>query len=145
MANPLVQLGFLNRVKAGLSVTNSPELNISASYLVKEGISMRPEGPATEMLDAMVGRIGSQVPYMPVTLTAGILKTVGLAASYQNRFKTDTSLDEIVLTPDSTVMGNFTLLNCYLLGFNEMQFNGGQAGYLITIGGYLVVNDNMWN
>lgn len=145
MANPLVAQGFLNRVKAGVSVTDISALNISASYLAKEGVSMRPDGPATDMIDTMVGRVGSQVPYMPVTVTIAMLKTQGLAASYQSRFSTDTSLGEVVVTPDASTMDNFTLLNCYLLGFNEMRFNGGEVGYLITIGGYLVVNDNMWS
>ncbi|WP_353613961.1 hypothetical protein [Mangrovibacter phragmitis] len=106
---------------------------------------MRPEGQATDMIDAMVGRIGSQSPYIPVTFTVAMLKTLGLAASYQNQFKTDTALGEVVLTPDATTMDDYTLLNCFLMGFNEMRFNGTEAGYLITISGYLVVNDNMWS
>jgi hypothetical protein len=36
------------------------------------------------------------------------------------------------------------VLNCYLLNFNELPFNGMDAGYVVTIGGYLTTNDNMW-
>lgn len=144
MANPLVPQGFLNRVRGAMSVTDVPALNVTASFLGKSGISMRPDGPATDILPTMTGTVGSQVPYQQVTVTAHLLKTQGLAASYQQRFATDTALGEVVITPDATTFGNSTLLNCYLVNFNELPFDGSDAGYVVTISGYLVVNDNMW-
>lgn len=144
MANPLVPQGFLNRVRGAMSVTDVPALNVTASYLGKEGISMRPDNAATDIIPTMTGTVGSQTPYQQVTLTVHLLKTQGLGASYQQRFATDTALGEVVVTPDATTLGNFTLLNCYLLNFNELPFNGMDAGYVVTIGGYLVTNDNMW-
>lgn len=144
MANPLVPQGFLNRVRGAVSVTDVPGLNVTASYLGKDGISLRPDNAATDIIPTMTGTVGSQTPYQQVTLTIHLLKTQGLAASYQQRFATDTALGEVVITPDATTFGNFTLLNCYLLNFNEMPFNGMDAGYVVTIGGYLTTNDNMW-
>lgn len=144
MANQLVPQGFLNRVRGAVSVTDVPALNVTASYLGKDGISMRPDGPATDILPTMTGTVGSQVPYQQVTLTVHMLRTQGLAASYQQRFATDTALGEVVVTPDATTFGNFTLLNCYLINFNEMPLNGMDAGYVVTISGYLITNDNMW-
>ncbi|WP_245168470.1 hypothetical protein [Enterobacter roggenkampii] len=73
-----------------------------------------------------------------------VLKTQGLAASYQRKFATDTSLGELVVTPDATTFDNYTLLNGYLLNFNELPFNGTSAEFVITIGGYITVNDNLW-
>lgn len=144
MANPLVPQGFLNRVRGAMSVTDVPALNVTASFLGKSGISMRPDGPATDILPTMTGTVGSQIPYQQVTITVHLLKTQGLAASYQQRFDTDTSLGEVVITPDATTFRNYTLLNCYLVNFNELPLDGSDAGYVVTIGGYLVVNDNMW-
>lgn len=144
MSNPLIPLGFLNKVKAGISVTGNSALNITASYLAKPGVSMRPDGKATNMLDVMAGRVGSQEPYIPVTVSIAILKTQSIAAAYQNQFVTDTTLGEVVVTPDATSMVDFTLHNCYLEGFGEMKFDGTDPGYLITIGGYMLVNENMW-
>lgn len=69
MANPLVPQGFLNRVRGAVSITDVPALNVTASYLGKDGISMRPDGPATDILPTMTGTVGSQVPYQQVTLT----------------------------------------------------------------------------
>ena len=144
MGNPLVSQGFLNRVRGALSVTDVPALNVTASYLGKDGISMRPDNAATDIIPTMTGTVGSQTPYQQVTVTVHLLKTQGLGASYQQRFATDTALGEVVITPDATTFGNFTLLNCYLLNFNELPFNGMDAGYVVTIGGYLTTNDNMW-
>ncbi|HBX4000632.1 TPA: hypothetical protein MH027_09115 [Klebsiella variicola] len=144
MANPLVPQGFLNRVRGALSVTDTPALNVSASYLAKDGISLRPDGPATDIISTMTGTVGSQAPYQQVTLTVHLLKTQGLGESYRQRFLTDTSLGEIVVTPDATTFGNITLLNCYLVNFNELAFSGMDPAFVVTISGYMVTNDNMW-
>ena len=144
MTNPLVPQGFLNRVRGALSVTDTPALNVSASYLAKDGISLRPDGPATDIIPTMTGTVGSQAPYQQVTLTVHLLKTQGLGESYRQRFLTDTSLGEIVVTPDATTFGNITLLNCYLVNFNELAFSGMEPAFVVTIGCYMVTNDNMW-
>lgn len=144
MANPLVPQGFLNRVRGALSVTDTPALNVSAPYLAKDGISLRPDGPATDIIPTMTGTVGSQAPYQQVTLTVHLLKTQGLGESYRQRFLTDTSQGEIVVTPDSTTFGNITLLNCYLVNFNELAFSGMDPAFVVTISGYMNTNDNMW-
>lgn len=144
MANPLVPQGFLNRVRGALSVTDTPALNVSASYLAKDGISLRPDGPATDIIPTMTSTVGSQAPYQQVTLTVHLLKTQGLGESYRQRFLTDTSLGEIVVTPDATTFGNITLFNCYLVNFNELAFSGMDPAFVVTISGYMVTNDNMW-
>ncbi|HFR4127878.1 TPA: hypothetical protein ACSA7L_004606 [Yersinia enterocolitica] len=144
MANPLVPQGFLNRVRGAVSVTEDPSLNVTASFLGKEGVSLRPDGPATDILPTMTGTVGSQAPYQQVTLTVHLLKTQALAVAYQNRFATDTSLGEIVVTPDANTFGNYTVLNSYLVNFNEITMNGMDPGYVATISGYIITNDNMW-
>ena len=144
MANPLVAQGFLNRVRGAVSVTDSPELSITASYLGKEGISMRPDNAATDIIPTMTGTVGSQAPYQQVTLTVHLLRTQSLAASYQQRFASDTALGEVVVTPDANTFGNYTILNAYLVNFNELPFNGMDAGYVVTISGYVTTNDKMW-
>ncbi|WP_291969479.1 hypothetical protein [Candidatus Symbiopectobacterium sp.] len=144
MANPLVAQGFLNRVRGAVSVTDSPSLSVTASYLGKDGISVRPDNTAADIIPTMTGTVGSQAPYQQVTLTIHLLKTQSLGASYQQRFASNTALGEVVITPDANTFGNITVLNAYLVNFNEMSFNGMDAGYVVTIGGYVPTNDNMW-
>lgn len=144
MANPLVAQGFLNRVRGSISVTDNPNLSVTAAYLGKEGISLRPDNAATDIIPTMTGTVGSQTPYQQVTLTVHLLRTQSLGASYQQRFATDTALGEVVVTPDANTFGNFTVQNAYLVNFNELPFNGSDAGYVVTISGYVITNDNMW-
>jgi hypothetical protein len=144
MSNPLVPQGFLNRVRGAVSITDSPTLNVTASFLGKDAISLRPDTAATDIIQTLTGTIGSMVPYQQVTLTVHLLKTQSIAASYQKRFASDTALGEVVVTPDATTFGSSTLLNCFLVNFNEIQMNGMDAGYVVTISGYMVVNDKMW-
>lgn len=75
MPNPLVPQGFLNRVRGAVSITDKPALNVTASFLGKEGISMRPDTAATDIIPTMTGTVGSQAPYQQVTLTVHLLKT----------------------------------------------------------------------
>ena len=42
------------------------------------------------------------------------------------------------------LIGNITLLNCYLVNFNELAFSGMDPAFVVTISGYMVTNDNMW-
>ncbi|ELE3251420.1 hypothetical protein QWR77_004702, partial [Salmonella enterica subsp. enterica serovar Norwich] len=45
---------------------------------------------------------------------------------------------------DAGTFGNYTVLNAYLVNFNELTINGMDAGYVVTISGYLITNDKMW-
>lgn len=105
---------------------------------------MRPDGPATDIIPTLTGTVGSQAPYQQVTVTVHLLRTQGLSDSYKNRFATDTALGEVVITPDANTLSNFTVLNAYLVNFNELPFTGMDAGYVVTISGYILANDNMW-
>lgn len=145
MANPLIPQGFLNRVRGSMTVTDNPALNVTASYLGKDGISLRPDGAATDIIATMTGTIGSQAPYQQATVTVHLLKTQALAVSYQNQFINDTALGEVVVTPDATPFNAITLHNCYLVNFNELTFSGADAGYVVTITGYLITNNKMWD
>lgn len=143
--NPLIAQGFLNRVKGAASVTDVPALNVSASYLAKEGISLRTMGPSTDIIPTMTGTVGSQVPYMQAEIVIHLLRTQALGESWRQRFLSDTLLGEVVVTTDSTVMGDFTILNTYLTNFQELPVNGQDAGFIVTLSGYWVVNNNMWS
>lgn len=142
--NPLVNQGFLNRVRATVTVTESPDLNVGASYLAREGFSMRPIGPATDVLPTMAGTVHSQVPYQQVEVTIHMLRTQSLAAAWQNRLRKNTSLGEVVVTPDTNTMEDFTVLNTALTNFQEMPLNGTDPSFVVTLSGYIIVNNDMW-
>lgn len=143
--NPLVDQGFLNRIKGALSVTSYPALNIPVSYQAKEGIVVTPQGNATDIIATAAGTVGSQQPYLQVNLRAHLLRTQSLASSWNQQLIADTKLGEIVVTSDSTVFDKFTFRNVYIMGFSEFSINGSDVGYVVNLSGYMVVNNNMWN
>lgn len=145
MPNPLVNQGFLNRVRGAVSVTDDSDLNVTAPYLGSDAISLRPDTPATDVLPTLTGTVGSQIPYQQVTLTVHMLRTQALAAAWQNRFATDTALGEIVVTPDSNVFNDYTVLNAYLTNFQEINITGRDPGFVAMISGYIITNNDMWD
>lgn len=145
IGNPLVSQGVLNRVRGTLSVTDTPALTVTASYLGKEGISIRPIGNATDILPTMAGTVQSQVPYQQVELTVHLLRTQSMGAAWQSRISSDTNLGEVVLTPDAATFGDFTVFNTAIVTFADFSVAGMDAGYQLTLSGYIVVNNNMWN
>lgn len=145
MPNPLVNQGFLNRVKGAVSVTDDANLNVTAPYLGNDAISLRPDTAAADVIPTLTGTVGSQAPYQQVTLTIHMLRTQALASSWQARFATDTALGEIVVTPDSNVFGDYTILNAYLVNFQEIAITGRDPGYVAIISGYIVTNNKMWD
>lgn len=145
IGNPLVAQGVLNRVRGTLSVTDSPQLTVTASYLGKEGISLRPVGVATDVIPTMAGTVGSQVPYQQVEVTLHLLRTQSMGDSWRARMQSDTSLGETVLTPDSATFSDFTIYNTFITNFQEFGVAGMDAGFVLTLSGYIIVNNNMWN
>lgn len=145
MPNPLVNQGFLNRVRGSVSVTDDADLNVTASYLGTDAISLRPDTSAADVIPTLTGTVGSQAPYQQVTLTVHMLRTQALAARWQNRFAEDTSLGEIVVTPDATTFNSYTVLNAYLTNFQEIAITGRDPGFVAIISGYIVTNNTMWD
>lgn len=50
MPNPMIPVGTLNRVRASVKFTSHSELNVSASFLAKEGVELSFQGNITEFL-----------------------------------------------------------------------------------------------
>ncbi|UGC97726.1 hypothetical protein PQD17_gp13 [Pantoea phage PdC23] len=145
MGNPLVAQGVLNRVRGTLSVTDTPALTVTASYLGKEGISIRPMGNATDILPTMAGTVQSQVPYQQVEITVHLLRTQSMGASWQSRIASNTDLGEVVVTPDAATFGDFTVYNTAIVTFGDFAVAGMDAGYQLTLSGYIITNNDMWN
>ena len=83
--NPLVSQGSLNRLRASVVWPDNPTLNVTASYLGKEGVSLALDGEATTFINTLVGAVTSPEPYQMITLTIHLLKTQGLASLYKSQ------------------------------------------------------------
>ncbi len=147
MANPLIPQGILNRVRASLIWTAFPQLNVTAPYLGRAGISLAPEGPATVFLPTMTGAVPSMEPYQKMTLTVNLLRTQQLSNLYKQQMESSSLLGDGVVRPDiqSVGIGVYQLSNCAIENFRELNFAGGDAGYMILIGGYYNINSSLFD
>lgn len=143
--NPLIAQGSLNRILGSVVWSALPALNITSPFLGRGGIGLALNGDATLILPTMTGTVQSEEPYMPVSLTVNLLRTQGLGAAYKLQMEDDSNLGDGVVRPDSKVLGNFPIFNCAIVSVREMNFGGQDPGFILTIGGYYLVNAAMWS
>lgn len=146
MANPLIALGSLNRLRASVIITDLPSLNITPSFLGQEGISLSLDGEATGRLPQMVGVVNSPEPFMAVTIQIPMLKTLDIANLYKQRMETDTLLGDIQVRPDvSTGLGIYAFSNGAIMSVGNLDFGGRNAVFGIALQAVYYINSNLWN
>lgn len=143
--NPLVEQGTLNRLRGSVIWPSFPALNVTAPYLGKEGIGLSLEGEATGMLPTMTGVVTSPEVYMMIGLTINLLKTQNLSNLYKAKMELDALLRDGTVRPDAKELSPYQILNCSIQSVRELNFSGNDAGYGITVKGYYVINNNLWN
>jgi len=143
--NPQVVQGTLNRLRGSVVIPNHPELNVTAPYLGRGGISMAFEGETTTALPTMTGTVQSPLPYQMVTVTIALLKTQSLSSQWEAQRQTLSTIGDVTITTDTTSLGNYTLNNCAIDNVRELNFSGDDAGYTVTVKGYYQINSSLWS
>lgn len=144
MANPLVAQGVLNRLRASLIVVDSPELNVTAPYLGKEGIHLALEGETTLYMPTMTGAVTSGEPYQMASITVNLLKSQFLADVYKARQESNSILGDITIRTDTSTLGDYQFNNCSIKNIAELNFSGTDAGYRVTLGGVYLINSALF-
>jgi hypothetical protein len=146
---PMVPQGLLNRVIAAVYWDLLPNLNVSAPYLGKGGLSLSFDGEATTFINTMTGQVQSPEPYQPILLTMNLLKTQNLAALYEKQRQTNTFIGDGQIYPDvSQASGGIPIYgvnNCAIRNIRELDFRGEDAGYVVTVGGYYLINSSLFS
>lgn len=146
MTNPLISQGTLNRLKASIVWNNNSSLNVTPSFLNKEGIRLSLDGEATKFFPTQTGAVTSPEPYMMITVTVNLLKTQSLSAQYKAQFELSTLLGDGVVRPDtSTGLTPYEITNCALEGVPQQSFNGEDPGWVVSIRGYYLINSSLWD
>lgn len=143
--NPNVAQGTLNRLRASVLWTNFPALNITAPFVGEEAIRLAFEGESTVFIDTMTGAVTSPEPYLKVNVTAHLLKSQQLSDLYKQQMEQSSLLGDGIVRPDATTLSPWPITNCAIQSVRELNFNGKDAGYAVTIKGYYVINANLWN
>lgn len=143
--NPLIAQGTINRLRASIQVANYAQLNITAPYLGKAGINLALEGDMTVFIPTMTGTATSGEPYVMATITVNLIRSQALANTYKTQYEASTVIGDIVLTPDTTTLDQFTFHNCAIQSVRELPLTGDDAGFVVVIRGYYAINNNLWN
>ena len=144
-SNPMIPQGTLNRLRGSVKFVSNPTLNVTPSYLVKDGIELALEGEATTVIPTMVGVVTSPEPYMIAQVTINILKTNGLAATFKAQMENTTVIGDIVITPDTSALPTYYVNNASITDVRPMKINGEEAGWSISLRGYYIVNNSLWS
>lgn len=147
MPNPLINQGILNRVKASVTWTDHPELNVTAPFLDKDGVTLRPEGDASLQHGTMTGTVQSPEPYMMVSLVIALLKTQALSELYKSQMQLNAVLGAGTVFPDvsSGGLSQYSLNNMAIQTVGELLFNGTTPIYACTCRGYWIVNNQLFD
>jgi hypothetical protein len=143
--NPQQAIGSLNRLIGSVHVNQYPNLNVTAPFLGREGISIGFDGDAIRFIDAMTGMVTSPEPYVAATTTIHLLKTQGLSAAWKAQWYQDARIGPITVWSDTTTLGPFDFNNCGIMRVETLRFNGEDAGFVVSIRGTLYINSQMWD
>ena len=144
-ANPQIQQGTLNRLRGSVVIPSYPGLQVTAPFLGRAGISIAFEGETTTMIPTMTGTITSPFPYQMVTVSISLLKTQGLAASWENQRQSLSTIGDITITTDTSTLPSYTFNNCAIQNVRELNFAGEDASFGVTVSGYYQINNSIWN
>jgi hypothetical protein len=142
--NPLVAQGSLNKVRASVTWPSFPQLNVTAPYLSKEGIRLTLQGESVLYLPTMTGAVTSQEPYMMIEMTIHLIKPQSLANLYKQQMETSSLLNDGSVRPDAVALGIYQITNCAIKSVRELDFSGEHAVFAVNIGGYYLVNSNLF-
>jgi len=142
--NPLVAQGTLNRIRGSVTWNNFPNLNVTAPYLSKEGIRLSLQGETTAYLPTLTGAVTSPEAYMMAEVDIHLLKTQSLATAYKNQMELSSTIGNCSVRSDSTVLGIYQFINCSIKSVRPLDFSGESAQFIVTIGGYYLVNSSLF-
>jgi hypothetical protein len=140
MAFQFTPPGVLNRLRASVTYSDFPQLNVTAGFLTTEGIRLALEGNATDLLPAMVSLVSSPAPYLAASITMSIVRSSTLAAVYKTQIEDTTLVGLVTIWPDTDVLTPFVINNVALESVREMDMAGMEAAMVVTARGYYNVN-----
>ncbi len=144
--NPLIDQGVLNRLKGSVVWNDFPALNVTASFLDREGINLRLEGDASLQHGTMTGLVQSPEPYLFCSVVIALLKTQPLSNAYKSKMEQNSLLGAGTIWPDvSTGLSSFQFNNVSIQNVGELLLNGTTPAFGVTCRGYYLINQDLWN
>lgn len=143
--NPNTPQGALNRIRGSIVIPAFPELNVTASFLGREGIAIRFQGETTLYIPTMTGAVTSPEPYQMVEIDVALLKTQNLAQAYEAQRQLLSLLGDLTIRPDAATLAPYQVINASIANVAALKFNGEEAIYPVLLKGYININSSLWN
>ncbi|MGU2415223.1 hypothetical protein [Burkholderia cenocepacia] len=143
--NPLVSQGTLNRVRCSVIVPAFTSLNITAPYMGKSFARIAFEGDFTDQTGTGTGLVNSPAPYVPATITVGILRTQALASAWRAQWESNSVLGQVKINSDSAAFDAFTLYDTAIRHFDPNAFDGMDAVCMLVLRGTYYTNNDLWS
>ena len=143
--NPLIALGTLNRLRGAVLFPSYPNLNVTASYLGRQGISLSLEGESTGMIPAMTGAVTSPAPYIMASCSIALLRTQNLATQFKAQLELQSLIGDFTVKADASVHPDYQITNAAIQSVREMTFAGDDPVWMVTLRGTYYINSYLWN
>ena len=144
-SNPLVAQGTLNRIRGSVVIPAYPALNVTAPFLGKEGIRLTLVGKSTIYIPTMTGAVTSGEPYQMAAVEIHLLKTQSLANAYETQKQLLATIGTFNVIPDTSVLTTYTIVNGAISELRQLNFDGTDAGYVVTLEGYYLINNSLFS
>jgi hypothetical protein len=141
----MISPGVLNRLRGSVKFNDYASLNVSASYLAKEGIGLTFQGDIVDSFEAMAGVVQSPQPYILAIADISLVRSQSLATQFKTQWELNALLGDMKLYTDSSTFGDFSLYNVAIASVKDMKFAGGEPGVIVSLKGTYFVNSSMWD
>jgi len=64
---------------------------------------------------------------------------------FKAQMENTTLIGDFVVTPDASTLPTYYVNNAAIESVKDMPLNGEDAGFVITLKGYYLVNNALWN
>jgi hypothetical protein len=145
MASPLVAQGTLNRLRGSIVCNNNANLNVTPSFLTKEGIRLSFSGETVTYIPTMTGAVTSSEIYLIAEITAHLNKAQALANIYKQTMENNSLIGDVTVRSDSAALGIYNIANASIGAVRELDFSGDSAQFVIVIKGYYLVNSVLFD
>ena len=145
MANPLINLGNLNRVRASVVFPSFTSLNITSSQMGRRFVSLMYDEDFVQQIQQGVGIINSPEPYVMATVTCDILRTLPLAQAFMTQIEATGVLGTVKVHSDTSSFPVRTVHNASVLKADPGAFDGTNGVLALTIRGVFYPNNDLWN
>src|SRR5271155_4570496 len=135
MAQQLVFQGTLNRILVAVSVISLPSLNVTAGYFGQRLASLTFEGDGSDYINTLTGAAPSPRPFQVVTVNMFLNKSQVLAQQWENQRKKSTTIGDVNIVTDSSVLGPYYLFNCTFMNVPELALTGESNDLPVTLRG----------